>query len=355
MNSVKRNKFSTWEALLAGNSSNFSSLKKARRLILEFLDSRSHKRIQANSLALKILLFASFFKRAEKLSVRFILTRLLPFDPLKETPQQIEIFIFTSQKDLEILPLSIIGASESHFGEITSITIVHPQSIQHEVSAILLSLKGLTVPCLQKSDEALLGQHHLSSKSFAKGNIKMEIVKIIAALQGSEESSLLIDGDTVLLKARNWVTPNKYILMVAQEYSNSHINFNMQNLDHFQRTGLGFVTHHQLVKKKNVIQLVENFDGIPGLAHSFEKSSEAFYLKGEQLFPSEWQLIGDFQLEQDNNSVNLVNFCNLGLSRSKLPLLFEPWLNVGDLQNRINFLRNTAKGLGSLSFHQYKS
>jgi hypothetical protein len=355
MNLMKKADFSTWETLLVGNSSKFSTLRKSRRIILQLLDKKSHKRLQADPLALQILRLASYFSGAERLWARFLLTRLLPFDPLKDAPQPLEIFIFTSRKDLEILPLAIVGASESHVGEITAITIVHPQSIQQEVCAILDSLSDLAVPCLQKSDEVLLGQYHLSSSSFAKGNIKMEVVKIIAALESSEESSLLIDGDTVLLKKRNWVTSSNYLLMVAQEYSNSHISYNLRILDQFQKTGLGFVTHHQLIKKKNVSHLVSQFDGISGLAQSFEKSAEAFYLEGAPEFPSEWQLIGDFQLKQDSRAVHLVNFSNLGISRSKLHSLFGQPLHIEDLQKKLNYLRNTAKGLGSVSFHQYKS
>lgn len=351
---MKKNSFSTWETLLVRNPSGFSNLKKTRRFILELLDKKSHGRTQANALALKILRLASIFDHAERLWARFILTRLLPFDPLQEAPQQIEIFIFTSLKDLEILPLSIVGASESHIGKITTITVVHPHSIKQEVSEILDSLSNLAVTCLQNSDEALLDKYSLSSSSFARSNIKMEVVKIIAALESTQENLLLIDGDTVLLQKRNWVTLSNYIVMVAQEYSNNHINYDLRILDHCQKTGLGFVTHHQLIKKRNIIQLSELFGGIFSLAQSFENCAEAFYLHGAREFPSEWQLIGDFQLKQDSHAVHLVNFSNFGISRSKLPFLFEQPTNLNDLRENLDYLRNRAIGLGSISFHQYK-
>jgi hypothetical protein len=354
MHSLEKGRMVTWESSLAGESSEQPPIRKWRRFILELLDKRSHFRKNQNHVALKIIRILSRSKVLDPVWLRFLLTRLLPFDPLREEPENLEIFIFTSQKDLQILPLSILGSSQCHTGKITRITIVHPEIIQNEVSAILDSVSESDTTYSQVSDEELLETHQLFNHSFGHGNIKMEVVKIIVALGSKERFSLLIDGDTVLLRPRNWATSKNYLLLVAQEYSRSHINYNKRVIKGYRFPGLGFVTHHQLIKTKNITDIVALFGGVNELAKSFDHSSSSFYLNNGDEFPSEWQLIGDFEFMLDPKEVRLVNFSNLGLSRNKMDFLFTDSLELPTLKRKMDFLRTKSPGLGSISFHQYK-
>jgi hypothetical protein len=96
------------------------------------------------------------------------------------------------------------------------------------------------------------------------------------------------------------------------------------------------------------------FGGVNALAKSFELSSSSFYLNNGDEFPSEWQLIGDFQFMLDPQVVRLANFSNLGLSRNKLSFLFTDSPELPSLNRKMDFLRKKSPGLGSISFHQYK-
>ncbi len=344
----------TWESALQGKPQEKWNVQRWRRSILERLDRKSHFRKVESNVGLSALKLISRFGYLQLTWMRFYFTRLFPFDPLEEEPHKIEIYIFTSGKDLEILPLSIFGSSQCHRGIITRITVVHPQIIWDEVSAILGSMSHVDIPLTQISDEQLLSNYSLSNSSFSRGNIKMEIVKIIAAFESKERFSLLIDGDTVLLKPRNWATSDKHILMVAQEYTRAHIEYNQGFFPNYKIQGLGYVTHHQLLKTTNIKNLVLKFGGVNSMATSFEESSSIFYTNNGRQFPSEWQLMGDFQFLIDNQSVNLVNFSNLGVSRKKLSFLFLGPDDPISLEKKLEFLREKAPGLGSISFHQYK-
>ena len=354
MHLLEKGNVVTWESSLAGKSSEQPPIRKWRRFVLELFDKKSHIRKKQNRVALKIINLMSKFEVLDPVWLRFLLTRLLPFNPLREEPENIEVFIFTSQKDLQILPLSILGSSQCHTGKITRITIVHPQIIQNEVSAILDSISESDVPYSQVSDEELLAAHQLFNHSFARGNIKMEIIKIIVALESRERFSLLVDGDTILLRPRNWATSKNYLLLVAQEYSRAHINYNKRVIENYRFPGLGFVTHHQLIKTQNIIDVVAVFGGVNALAKSFDLISSSFYLNNGAEFPSEWQLIGDFQFMLDPKEVRLANFSNLGLSRNKLSFLFTDSPELTSLNRNMDFLRKKSPGLGSISFHQYK-
>jgi len=265
------------------------------------------------------------------------------------------VFIFTSAKDLAILPLSIVAASESHEGSVTKITVVAPDSERSEIETLIDSLNISSTEVGYLSDEALLKDFGISSIKFVRGNIKMEIVKMLAGLVSKESYALLIDGDTVLLRRRNWATQGRYLLMVAQEFSSSHINYDKLVMRNYENRGLGFVTHHQLIRIEVLQKLVRTFGGVKEMANSFNNAASKYYLQEEVIFPSEWQLIGDFQYSVDNQIINLANFSNLGISRSKLGWIFEGAIELEEIMSRLQWLRTKANGLGSLSFHGYKS
>jgi hypothetical protein len=292
---------------------------------------------------------------AHKSRLRFLLTRFLPFSPLKENPGTLEVFVFTSAKDLSILPFSIVGASESHEGSISKITVVAPDSERVEIESVINKLKLDSIGLYYLSDEALLSDSGISSIEFVRGNIKMEIVKVLAGLTAKETYALLIDGDTVLLRKRNWATKSHYLLMVAQEYSTTHINYDKMAIHTYEQQGLGFVTHHQLIKREVLQKLVQSFGGVQAMADSFNTAASKYYLHGAQIFPSEWQLIGDFQYSVEHQHVVLANFSNLGMSRDKLAWMIDGVTELGEIESRLEFLRAKASGLGSISFHGYKS
>ncbi len=342
-----------WANNLANGNCELTIIQEIRRLILESLDRYSHNRKKPNIYSMKILSWFGNKHYFEKSKIRFFLTRLLPFDPVKESPSDISIVIFTSLKDIPILPLSIAGALASHNGNISTVTIVSPQGTSGAVQSIIHKFDMDNINYV--SDEQLLHQSGLSSFKFIRVNIKMEILKIIAGINSESNFVLLLDGDTVLLRKRTWAGTNSYPLMVAQEYSASHVNYNKRVLNTTNFPGVGFVTHHQLVKKEILIQLVEYFGGIENLAHSFEETAAEFYLESKSEFPSEWQLIGDFHVLKDPSNYKYANFSNLGLAREKLAFLFLNDWDVNSLRDQMLYLEDKSPGLGSISFHSYKT
>ena len=344
-----------WEKALVHGKPGISGFQLIRRFVLEYFDKRSFDRSKPSQLALKALGILANLPNPEKSRLRFILTRLLPFSPLRENPCTIEVFIFTSAKDLAILPLSIVGASQCHEGFISKITVVAPNSERTEVESVIAGLKIHDTEIIYLSDELLLNDFGISPAGFIRGNIRMEIVKVLAGLVAQESHALLIDGDTVLLRKRNWATKNRYLLMVAQEFSTTHINYDKKVLCNYEPQGLGFVTHHQLIRMEALRGLVKSFGGVKELADSFNTAASKYYLQGDQIFPSEWQLIGDYQFSLKPRHAVLANFSNLGISRNKLGWLFDGVMDLGNMESRIDWLRAKAPGLGSLSFHGYKT
>ena len=140
----------------------------------------------------------------------------------------------------------------------------------------------------------------------------MEIIKIMAALKSSTRFALLVDGDTLLLRQRNWVSKNGIIVIVAQEYLKRQIRFNFKKHNLTENQGLGFVTHHQIVDRDLLFKFVSEYGGIHRLTKEF-LDSFAHSENYTDIFPSEWQLFADLNLSLSARKVYLCKFANLGV------------------------------------------
>jgi hypothetical protein len=319
--------------------------------VVEFLDSFNIPNIRQDRFLNRILYFLSKLPNSERSILRHVLTRLYPTPVLQGSAIEIEIFIFTAEKDLELLELSTVAAIKSCENRAISLTVVAPSRIELDVNEVFQNISG-DVDLNYLSDEELLKRFGLENFNFIRPNIKMEILKVLAVLGGDREAALLIDGDTILLEERKWITDEKQIVLVAQEYTPSHINFNRKHMDLNQLTGLGFVTHHQVVRRSYLEELVSEKGGLHNFVNCFESAASEFYLRSGPDFPSEWQLFGDFLLNRYPESAVLSSFKNLGMSRKNVGY----FLKNSDRSALAEILRlqKAAPSLASVSFHGYK-
>lgn len=341
----------TWEERITGNSLGLTATQKVRRLILERIDNFNAINIKLDKFINCTLFLLSKLPHPERSKIRHLLTRLYPTPMLNDVPEELEIFIFTSAKDLEVLELSILGALQSSKNRVTSLTVVAPSNLELQIQKVLLGIEKIT-SLKFLSDEVLLAEYNFDTFKFIRPNIKMEILKVLAVLSSNCQAALVIDGDTILLKERVWVTKNKQIVLVAQEYTPSHIKFNKKLLRNYRSNGLGFVTHHQIIRRSHLEELISEKNDLLDFVRDFNKSATDYYLYSGQEFPSEWQLFGDFLINRHPGSVALSSFKNLGLSRKKVSFFSgNSDRNAGAELARI---KQVVPNLASLSFHDYK-
>ena len=283
--------------------------------------------------------------------LRLILTRVFPWDPLsKETQSPIDIYILTHEKDIEILPYSIIGAVESVKENLKNVYIVAPRKSEQQMKNIISRVyKTAEFIC----DEEVLDQYLKNDWSKIPPVPKMEILKLCCGLNSPTGTTLIIDGDTLLLRSRIWSSLDKRIAIVAQEYLNRHINFNKSALGIELNLGIGFVSHHGVAEQEFLAKFIHESGGIGNIAKKFTDSYLQFK-HPENDFPSEWQMIGELNILSDPKGTKLAKFSNYGMSRKATKFQFSQHADLREITEVLRYFRLQCPKLGSVSFHGYK-
>jgi hypothetical protein len=344
----------SWENKIRAEFGNQKTNLNIKRIILERIDSSEF---------LHSAVFEKFSKSILKVMrnsesrfsfyLRSILTRTFQFDPLKKySSDPINLVFLVAKKDLEILPYAIASGLSGSSNKILSLTVVSPGDIKNEVEKTLTRILGSTeLPVLIETDENLLNKNGLGVMKFVTSAAKMQTIKLCIPFNSSSDY-LIIDADTLLLRIRNWVSNEVQISPIAQEYLLSYNQFAKQVLNTNLVSGLGFVTHHGLLRGKVVTDLVEKFGGIEKIASAINTGIELNWNK-DFGSPSEWQLYGEYIfLGKTGFYSTPAGFSNLGISRSLVSLDHEP--SFLDCLNHVEKLRGLIPALGSLSMHAYK-
>lgn len=325
-----------------------------QRLLLELLDSFSDRfKVKSQLLARVVLSVIRHSESILLLIPRHIFSRLFPFDPLgKMAPTSISVAILTSKKDLEILPYSIAGLIHAAANPIFGLQIVCPENVRYEVQKVLSKLgfpHKFKISIL--TDEEILRKVGLEKFDFVSSVAKMELLKLLIGYQ-SENPTLILDGDTLLLRTRNWISGNSQITPVAQEYFLGHKRFSERILMVQNRFGLGYVTHHAIFVSEQVQKIINAAGGVEELATEINDGIRKGW-GGHGEFPSEWQLYGDsLSMNETFMQQYPANFSNLGIDRKSLNLLQHP--SKRECLNVIARIKKAAPALGSISLHGYK-
>jgi len=302
-------------------------------------------------LALKYLKFESKFKFTEYSFLRLIFTRLFRFDPIGSNEKEYVLTFFCSEKDLDVLPFSIVSA-RLNTTCVNQIIVVAPEKIRERIQSIFFQINELQ-NLVFLSDEYLLGRYLAHSSSQLAGATKMQMLKIASLFEINYEYAMLIDGDTIILRKRAWVGDNKIIIQVAQEYLLRHQNFNHLYFKNLKNYGLGFVTHHQILPISKIKEELFQESGINDLAFAMQKHFNSKNNWGH-VYPSEWQIMGQFVFGMKSPKPIPVQFSNVGMSKTSLPILQETGLKRTQIEDEIIKIQRKAPKLGSLSLHSYK-
>ena len=344
----------TWEQVIRQRFGSSRGRFNFKRLLLEAIDSLEMFHTKPISISARFLL-----RKISKLDgsylfyIRSVLTRLFDYDPLRNVPASpIEVHLLVAIKDIIILPYSIAASLQSTTNEINKITIVCPADIQNQIKKKIEAMQIINGTTIEiETDEEILIRSGIGNMQFTSSVSKMEIVKICITNKSSV-NSLIVDADTLLLRKRNWLADSTQITPVAQEYLFGHNKFLNQLLGKDKNSGLGFVTHHGLLRGEIITELVGKCGGIESLAKAIDSGVEVGWSK-EHGFPSEWQLYGEFLVTEKHSVFSTpAAFINLGVTRNLLNLKDSP--SFAECSKVVDKLRTSLPKLGSLSLHAYK-
>jgi hypothetical protein len=344
----------SWESKIRTEFGKTETNPNFKRIMLEKIDKNEflHKTIfeEISKFILKIIRNSdgiySFY-------VRSILTRIFKFDPLQQKdPSPIELVLLVARKDIKILPYSIVSSLTGCANQILSLTIVSPSDIKTDVEKIVYRLSpSIEVPVKLETDESVLNKNGLGEFTFATSASKMQTIKLCLPLYSSKDL-LIVDADTLLLRKRNWLSGETQISPVAQEYLLAYNTFTKNILEAKFVSGLGFVTHHGLLRGKVITKIIDDFGGIKKIASAVNTGIE---LNWNENFgsPSEWQLYGEYVSSTKTFCKSIpAGFSNLGISRRLIDL--DDFPSYQDCYKHVTLLRELIPELGSLSMHAYK-
>lgn len=286
--------------------------------------------------------------------LRIFFCRFLPWDPLiGESEGKLNIFILTTKKDIDVLPFSLVSIIENVGVTNSSFTVVAPQSDLAEIDERISFLNFSQIDCC--SDESLLNHFGLKRSQFSSGHSVMQILKFLCALKSTGENTLVLDGDTIFLRRRVWVSKKKVILVVPPEYQLQHVNFVRSYFPQIKHSNLGFTTQAQVIKSAWVAQLLDQCGGIQEVAKVFITAMQGHELRiNPKIFPCEWQLYGDWVLNFHRNEIEIASYLNLSGNRDEfLPQNYRD-ISRKEIVDWLSNLTKMLKSTSSLSLHAYK-
>jgi hypothetical protein len=218
------------------------------------------------------------------------------------------------------------------------------------VNEILLNLE---IDAQVITDEALIDGALGENQGAIEKAARMQLLKLLSVLSQSNEQVLVVDGDTLYLRGRSWIDETHIVMPVSQEFLPRHTNFNRRKLGLKSNSGLGFVTHHQVVCKECVLKIIYRAGGIDSLAEKMQ-TSYAQVKRWNDEYPSEWQFLGDFMMENELHKVMPVRFANIGIDRNLINLKIGENLNRSSILGELEKLASSVPQLYSISLHSYK-
>ena len=325
-------------------------MRRMRRFTLELIESIAPEESNwISRAALSLIKIRNSFSSRESRNLNFVLTRLLPSDPLTEGTRYLPTLLLCAPKDLEILPYSLSSVVKNLSGA-EDIWILVPRVLTVEIREILARLE---ISAHIVTDEDLIEKFLGKEKTLIEKDVRMQLLKLLAVLSLNNKEMLVVDGDTVFLQSRIWVFQEKIVFPVSQEHLPRYSNFNRRRLGLMAKSGLGFVTHHQVVCKKCIEDIVSKMGGISILAECMQS---AFMNKTswKDEYPSEWQFLGDFLLENIDHELIPARFANIGLDRNSVRLKIGKGSTNAEIVSELKELSKFAPEIYSISLHSYK-
>jgi hypothetical protein len=285
--------------------------------------------------------------------VRNLLTRTFPWDPLAQTQgPMVDIYCLVAEKDLELLKFTLPSLQNLSSNPIRNYYIVAPESLGPRIVDIC---KELQLTYFVISDEYLLEKFNIRAEIFIYGHPKMLILKYLCALISDLDNVLVVDGDTVFLKQRQWLTPDKKLIVVSQELHAFHVDYCQSYFAINSSHKLGFTTQSQILSKKDIEGIVFHIGGLNELVKNFSDVYRDFHTGiNMQYFPAEWQLACEWSCLFNSRKSTFGNYSNLSFNRNHFFDFMDRNGFISFDQNCHAFLKKTVPFLGSISLHDYK-
>jgi len=256
--------------------------------------------------------------------------------------KSIELVLVSTSKDFDILPYSIdfaIKALSKY--QLHGVQIIVPER-DLELCRDLPLPNHLKVSVVNENDLVSTSQFGKLTKFFEHRNtwVLQQLLKVAVVQKSQADAVLILDSDTILLRARPWFsTSGSQILMPSYEFNPYYYEF-LNSLGISERIPENtFISHHMIMQPRILNRILNNV----GLA---EKDALIDYIceKSNRNVQSpiciEYELYGQSLIKSDTGEFFFERWANLSVSKRHSKIFFKfPGIKVflGLFYNSISF------------------
>jgi len=235
--------------------------------------------------------------------------------------KKIDVIVVASEKDFDLLPLVLEGIEVGckHFS-ISSIKIVVPRESINNETLIGLSILDKKIEIVDENRVLNVSElRYLFSKSYAgrENWCLQQFLKYFLVLNSVNEFALVVDADTLLLRAIPWVNhEGKFVLMPTVEYQTQYyeVLIKIGIIEHLPE--YSFVPHHMFYSVDNFQEMHKRL-GEPSPYKFAEMIDEAANSDEKSPFCIDYELYAQFMFKEKRNLIVLLRWANCRLSRAQ--------------------------------------
>lgn len=272
---------------------------------------------------------------------RSVIGAFQPSNPLHkfvESPP-IELLWVASEKDFDVLPLSIEGATKNVENYVERATLIVPKAsflqAQKRFSGVSVLEEESFIP------PEILRAVKESAPPGRMGWLLQQVIGLYFCLQSQRNGVLWIDADTVLTRPRNFLgRKSVQLLSFSKEFHQEYENHSIRNWPESPRiNGLSYVTHHQLMQPEVVREMFP--DGALSLIKWIRTANKA-----ARSSVSEFHCYGRYLTTHKAPLVRFARWANKTLPRESL----SGGLNTAET---LDYLQKRFPEAYSVSLHSY--
>jgi hypothetical protein len=256
---------------------------------------------------------------------------------------QIEVLIPCIERDLDVLPLCILGIVKNSENPISRIRVISKstlsQQLHNQTHELLYEVETETIPSQTLNDI----KHYVPADK--RGWVTKQILAMWVAYSSSEQGVLVIDADTILLNKRLFLSPSRQILFPVVEFNLFDADTTYATWPVAESFPVSFTAHHLLLQP-NLVR--EMFDSIGGFQDGTRKWLESTSNGSEWKPISDMHSYGTWLLSEYPRNVRFGKWINLRVSRTLLS-----GYSKKDADWMFKELESKFQNYNSVSFHHY--
>lgn len=246
-------------------------------------------------------------------------------DEVKISDINLKLLYIVAEKDIEkfskTLQRSLANLNNFH---ISSISVVVPEEVLIRVSEIV-SATNLDLRIVNENDLVSSDNRRILRSKFGNryGWALQQFLKIESVIQEDSIPTLVIDADTTLIRARNWISSTGVqVLMPSEEFHKPYYDF-LQSVGLYPNYNISFISHHMLYQPDMLRACLKHL-GVTSTDELIKLvCSKQINTEQDSFFSIDYEMYGQFVYQNHPERVRLERWGNVDWLETSNKVLVE--------------------------------